>query len=380
MADHRDKNGPWLSVPQFGDWDLKGQVPDYSMDFSKIREMRKQNKRDVSRASLGNEEELISSTTKPSSGHQTIHYNYNQDHSPTDFLRYIEIGFTLTAPPTISGDQLPTHTSYSSLTGDIEMRRFFTEIGYETYLKNLGQLNRNGLRKECNFFFDCITKAFNNKSSNFDALPIMTQQIVTKRRRLVKAYYNQHLFKLKQEIDEEKQSASNLNSDIQYTAEALVELCETPVMQYHKRAREVSHEKVEASVKRLQGKGFFPGSSTQEPLSQRVHQLHFLIQYHKNLHLKCGATDIEAQEPLIETAQESITAIVEKSTQEPGCQNHPGTPDSPATQEPLHQSCNAILTPAALILIIDVEGRVHLSQMSTDILTVPQLNVRTKFE
>lgn len=31
------------------------------MDFSKIREMRKQNKREVSRASLGNEEEFVSS-------------------------------------------------------------------------------------------------------------------------------------------------------------------------------------------------------------------------------------------------------------------------------------------------------------------------------
>lgn len=70
-------------MPQFGDWDLKGQVPDYSMDFSKIREMRKQNKRDVSRASLGNEEELISSTTtKPTTTHN-VHHNYNQDHSPT---------------------------------------------------------------------------------------------------------------------------------------------------------------------------------------------------------------------------------------------------------------------------------------------------------
>jgi len=55
------KNTPWLSVPQFGDWDQKGggTMPDYSMDFTKIREMRKQNKRDPSRASLGNEEELI---------------------------------------------------------------------------------------------------------------------------------------------------------------------------------------------------------------------------------------------------------------------------------------------------------------------------------
>ncbi|TYJ04445.1 hypothetical protein E1A91_A12G092800v1 [Gossypium mustelinum] len=37
-------------------------MPDYSLDFSKIREMRKQNKREVSRASLGNEEEFINPT------------------------------------------------------------------------------------------------------------------------------------------------------------------------------------------------------------------------------------------------------------------------------------------------------------------------------
>ncbi|WZZ00724.1 hypothetical protein YC2023_073052 [Brassica napus] len=55
-----NKNSPWLSVPQFGDWDQKGgTISDYSMDFTKIREMRKQNKRDPSRASLGNEEDLI---------------------------------------------------------------------------------------------------------------------------------------------------------------------------------------------------------------------------------------------------------------------------------------------------------------------------------
>ncbi|XP_056850249.1 uncharacterized protein LOC108827969 isoform X2 [Raphanus sativus] len=61
MEDPKEnKNSPWLSVPQFGDWDQKGgTIPDYSMDFSKIREMRKQNKRDPSRASLGNDEELV---------------------------------------------------------------------------------------------------------------------------------------------------------------------------------------------------------------------------------------------------------------------------------------------------------------------------------
>ena len=33
------------------------------------------------------------------------------------------------------------------------------------------------MRKEWNFFFDCIGKAFTNKCSNFDALTQMTQQI-----------------------------------------------------------------------------------------------------------------------------------------------------------------------------------------------------------
>ncbi|KAG6478016.1 hypothetical protein ZIOFF_061448 [Zingiber officinale] len=47
----------WMSVPAFGEWDSKNGVPDYSMDFTKIREMRKNNK-NPSRASLGNEEEL----------------------------------------------------------------------------------------------------------------------------------------------------------------------------------------------------------------------------------------------------------------------------------------------------------------------------------
>ncbi|PON58719.1 sorbin/SH3 domain protein [Parasponia andersonii] len=80
------KNAPWLSVPQFGDWDQKGQVPDYSLDFSKIREMRKQNKRDVSRASLGNEEELVTPTTASTntshSDHHHPHYHENS-HSPS---------------------------------------------------------------------------------------------------------------------------------------------------------------------------------------------------------------------------------------------------------------------------------------------------------
>ncbi|KAM3200471.1 hypothetical protein P3L10_032833 [Capsicum annuum] len=87
MDDRKEKAAPWLSVPQFGDWDQKGGVmPDYSMDFSKIRENRKQNKRDLSRASLGNEEELISSANKKSNTVHSAHsdeLHCHQNHSPT---------------------------------------------------------------------------------------------------------------------------------------------------------------------------------------------------------------------------------------------------------------------------------------------------------
>ncbi|XP_031395762.1 uncharacterized protein LOC116207045 isoform X2 [Punica granatum] len=79
-------NGPWLSVPQFGDWDMKGEVPDYSLDFTKIREMRKQNKRDVSRASIGNEEELITPNAAKSNTatiHRDHHDDYQQSHHHT---------------------------------------------------------------------------------------------------------------------------------------------------------------------------------------------------------------------------------------------------------------------------------------------------------
>lgn len=77
-------------MPQFGDWDQKGQVPDYSLDFSKIREMRKQNKRDVSRASLGNEEDFINPTApsnnKAHNNQDDEQHHFHQSHhhhSPT---------------------------------------------------------------------------------------------------------------------------------------------------------------------------------------------------------------------------------------------------------------------------------------------------------
>ncbi|KAK4776051.1 hypothetical protein SAY87_024012 [Trapa incisa] len=94
----QNNNGPWLSVPQFGDWDMKGEVPDYSLDFSKIREMRKQNKRDLSRASIGNEEEISAANgakSKSATVHGDQHDQYQQghhhNHSPTDHVPFLII-------------------------------------------------------------------------------------------------------------------------------------------------------------------------------------------------------------------------------------------------------------------------------------------------
>ncbi|KAL1215454.1 hypothetical protein V5N11_021881 [Cardamine amara subsp. amara] len=96
MEDRKEnKNSPWLSVPQFGDWDQKGgSIPDYSMDFTKIREMRKLNKRDPSRASLGNEEELINpfhnqpsvDTAKPKL--TTVHSDNNTNSNHNEFSHH----------------------------------------------------------------------------------------------------------------------------------------------------------------------------------------------------------------------------------------------------------------------------------------------------
>ncbi|GMH25130.1 hypothetical protein Nepgr_026973 [Nepenthes gracilis] len=91
MEDSKEKSASWLSVPQFGDWDQKGVVPDYSVDFSKIREMRKQNKRDVSRASLGNEEELINPTAPVNTAAHSDDHHFDQNNSTSarrSFLSY----------------------------------------------------------------------------------------------------------------------------------------------------------------------------------------------------------------------------------------------------------------------------------------------------
>ncbi|CAH8380454.1 unnamed protein product [Eruca vesicaria subsp. sativa] len=86
---------------QFGDWNQRGGVtiPDYSMDFTKIIKMWKQNKRDPSRASLGNEDELTKppesasataklTTVHSEDQHQFSPAHHHQPHSPLVYEEY----------------------------------------------------------------------------------------------------------------------------------------------------------------------------------------------------------------------------------------------------------------------------------------------------
>ena len=58
-----------------------------------------------------------------------------------------------------------------------EMKNFITHIGYYGDMRRMGRLVRTKLRKEWNFYFDCIGRCFTNKCSNFDALNHLVQHI-----------------------------------------------------------------------------------------------------------------------------------------------------------------------------------------------------------
>ena len=63
-------------------------------------------------------------------------------------------------------------TSFS----EVDLRAFITQCGYSVYMSRMGRLSRTKLRKEWNFFFDCLGRCFTNKYSNYDALNHLVQQ------------------------------------------------------------------------------------------------------------------------------------------------------------------------------------------------------------
>ena len=140
-------------------------------------------------------------------------------HFVQDFLANSEIGYALTQPSSFSGSQvltfwrtgvyddggkrgspsivftaneedyvvtptvvrralhLPENVQFSAAVEEPLLQEMMADLGYEESLAKMGQLKRAHMRREWSFFFDCITKEFGNKCTNFDAISILFQQI-----------------------------------------------------------------------------------------------------------------------------------------------------------------------------------------------------------
>ena len=90
---------------------------------------------------------------------------------------YADKGYLITPEVVRKALRLPEVTSFAPSYPDDEIKNFIESLGYNGDTSKLGKLVRAKLRKEWNFYFDCITKCFTNKSSNFDALTQTAQQI-----------------------------------------------------------------------------------------------------------------------------------------------------------------------------------------------------------
>ncbi|KAL8119033.1 hypothetical protein AgCh_016511 [Apium graveolens] len=100
-------------------------------------------------------------------------------HFVQDLLAHSEIGYALTQPEVFSSQQVLTfwRTGHFDDGEESALQELMADLGYEKSLAKLGQLKRANIRREWSFFFDCITKSFGNKCSNFDAIPILSQHI-----------------------------------------------------------------------------------------------------------------------------------------------------------------------------------------------------------
>ncbi|KAL1802827.1 hypothetical protein ACET3Z_031474 [Daucus carota] len=108
---------------------------------------------------------------------RTGHYdNGGEAGSPSIVFEYDGAQYAVTPATVRAALNLPEHTAYIT-NGDANLRTMMIDLGYYDSLDKLGQLKRPGFRKEWSFFFDCITRAFQKKSTNWDAIPMDMLQI-----------------------------------------------------------------------------------------------------------------------------------------------------------------------------------------------------------
>ena len=90
---------------------------------------------------------------------------------------YAKNTFVITRDVIVKALKLLEGLSTNTLYIENEMKGFLVQIGYTGDMRRMGRLVRTKLRKEWNFFFDCIGRCFTNKWSNYDALNHLVQNI-----------------------------------------------------------------------------------------------------------------------------------------------------------------------------------------------------------
>ena len=93
------------------------------------------------------------------------------------FFTHASNTFVITRDVIVQALRLPKELSEAASYSEAEMRIFLTHIGYTGDMCRMGRLVRTKLRKEWNFYFDCIGRCFTNKCFNFDALNHLVQHI-----------------------------------------------------------------------------------------------------------------------------------------------------------------------------------------------------------
>ncbi|KAK1368903.1 hypothetical protein POM88_034995 [Heracleum sosnowskyi] len=97
--------------------------------------------------------------------------------NPSIIFEFEETEYVITAGTIRAAMGFPEYPSYTVGMGDEDLIRMMREIGYSGPLTKIGQLKRLFLRKEWSFFFDCITRTFGKKCTNWDAIPTDSLQI-----------------------------------------------------------------------------------------------------------------------------------------------------------------------------------------------------------
>ncbi|KAK1401343.1 hypothetical protein POM88_000948 [Heracleum sosnowskyi] len=97
--------------------------------------------------------------------------------TPSIVFEFQETEFVITPGTVREAMGFENSDGYTIAVGDTDLQRMMQAIGYTGSLEKIGQLKRPLLRKEWSFFFDCITRAFGKKCTNWDAIPIDSLQI-----------------------------------------------------------------------------------------------------------------------------------------------------------------------------------------------------------